>query len=56
MELQMTREGKIVRNISDAISQIKKRDDEELVSGNGFGNEKDVIESTEFDVTTKYRE
>lgn len=52
----MTGEEKIVGNISDTISQIKKRDDKGMVSENGFGNEKDVMESTEFYVITKFRE
>lgn len=50
------REERIVENISDTISQIKKRDDEKLVLENGFGNETDVMESTGFDVTTQFME
>lgn len=52
----MMGERKIVRNIPDIISRIKKRDDKELLSDNGFGKEKDVMESTEFYVTTEFRE
>lgn len=52
----MTREERIVENISDTISQIKKRDDEKLVLENGFRNETDVMESTGFAVTTQFME
>lgn len=43
-------------NISNASSQIKKRDEEELVLENVSWNETNVMESTEFDVTTEFVE
>jgi hypothetical protein len=34
---------------------MEKRDDEGQLSENGFGEEKDVMESTEFAVAAKFR-